>query len=243
MNSLVPAAHILVVDDHQEIRDLVAAFLVREGFRVTTLPDGTQIARELMQGQIDLIVLDLMLPVQDGLSLCKMIRKDHPNLPIVILSAKGDVVDRVLGLELGADDYVTKPFASQELIARIRSVLRRSRGAPDDQPPGANIVYRFLDWSFDIGKRDLTQGGKVVSPLSSTEFELMRVFVTHPRRVLSRQQLMDLTKGHGTALFDRTIDTQVSRLRRKLKDGGTGEDIIKTVWGGGYLFAPEVTRL
>jgi two-component system OmpR family response regulator len=233
------SAHILIVDDHREIRELISRALANEGFRVSVAADGRAMRKIMADARIDLVILDLMLPGEDGLSLCRALRAES-NIPIIMLTAKGDEIDRVVGLELGADDYVAKPFGSRELIARIRAVLRRTRNDGADQPPRARR-YRFDRWQLDTGARELLREDGVAVPLSTGEFDLLIALIERPQRVLSRDQLLDLARGRVAGAFDRSIDTQVSRLRKKLEEDPNGPKIIKTVWGGGYLFAPEVT--
>jgi two-component system OmpR family response regulator len=236
------APHILIVDDHREIRELVCRALAKEGFRVSVAADGRAMRQVLAESRVDLILLDLMLPGEDGLSLCRDLRTQS-NVPIIMLTAKGDEVDRVIGLEMGADDYLPKPFGSRELIARIRAVLRRSRenaAAPD--PAKQPKHYRFDHWRLDTGRRELIRDDGTVVPLSTGEFDLLAVFVERPQRVLSRDQLLDLTHGRAASPLDRSIDTQVSRLRRKLEQDPANPVIIKTVWGGGYTFTPAVSH-
>lgn len=236
------AAHILIVDDHREIRDLVAKALIKDNFRVSTAADGRAMRKVLADSRIDLILLDLMLPGEDGLSLCRSVRSES-NIPIIMLTAKGDEVDRVIGLEMGADDYLPKPFGSRELIARIKAVLRRnhdntSSGAQSQQPRR----YRFDRWTLDTGSRELIGDDGVAVPLSTGEYRLLVTFVERPQRVLNRDQLLDLTHGRTAGTFDRSIDTQVSRLRKKLERDPGEPKIIKTVWGGGYTFTPAVSQ-
>ncbi len=233
--------HILIVDDHREIRELVSRALVKDGFRVSSVGDGKAMRKTLADARIDLILLDLMLPGEDGLSLCRALRAES-DIPIIMLTAKGDEVDRVVGLELGADDYVPKPFGSRELIARIRAVLRRNRAriAPVDQ--GKPKRYKFDRWTFDADRRELLADDAVATPLSTGEFDLLLALVEHSQRTLSRDQLLDLARGRAANAFDRSIDTQVSRLRKKIERDPGDPQIIKTVWGGGYMFAPEVRR-
>jgi two-component system, OmpR family, response regulator len=235
-------AHILIVDDHREIRDLVSRALTKEGFRVSIAADGRAMRKVLADSRIDLVLLDLMLPGEDGLSLCRGLRAES-NIPIIMLTAKGQEIDRVIGLEMGADDYLPKPFGSRELIARIRAVLRRSpeRGSVDgrERPPKR---YSFDRWALDTGARELVRDDGVAVPLSTGEFDLLMAFVQRPQRVLSRDQLLDLARGRASAGFDRSIDTQVSRLRRKLERDPGEPQLIKTVWGGGYVFTPAVRR-
>jgi two-component system OmpR family response regulator len=236
------APHILIVDDHREIRELVGRALTREGFRVTAVGEGKAMQRALIDSHIDLILLDLMLPGEDGLSLCRRVRADS-DVPIIMLTAKGEEVDRVIGLEMGADDYLPKPFGSRELIARIRAVLRRSRHAPaPSDPPPATPRYRFDRWSLTTDTRELQRDDGVAVPLSTGEYELLLALVERPQRVLSRDQLLDLARGRAATVFDRSIDTQVSRLRKKLEHDAAEPRIIKTIWGGGYMFAAAVSK-
>ncbi|MDP2409506.1 MAG: response regulator [Pseudolabrys sp.] len=233
--------HILIVDDHREIRDLVSRALVKEGFRVSGAADGRAMRKVLADNRIDLILLDLMLPGEDGLALCRAVRAES-NLPIIMLTAKGDEVDRVIGLEMGADDYLGKPFGSRELIARIKAVLRRSQDkAPAAGPEGRPKRYSFERWELDTGARALLRDGTVTVPLSTGEYDLLIALVERPQRVLNRDQLLDLARGRSTAGLDRSIDTQVSRLRKKLETDPADPQIIKTVWGGGYIFTAAVT--
>jgi two-component system OmpR family response regulator len=233
--------HILVVDDHRELRELVSRALTKEGFRVSAVADGKAMRRALADGRIDLVLLDLMLPGEDGLALCRALRAES-NIPIIMLTAKGEEVDRVIGLELGADDYLAKPFGSRELIARIRAVLRR---APRDEaaPRRTTKTYRFERWRLNAERRELLREDGVAVPLSTGEYELLLALVQRPRRVLSREQLLDLVRGRGASgALDRSIDTQVSRLRKKLEADPGDPKIIQTVWGGGYLLASAVSE-
>jgi two-component system OmpR family response regulator len=234
-------SHILIVDDHREIRDLVARVLSKEGFRVSAAADGRAMRKVMADSRIDLVLLDLMLPGEDGLSLCRSLRTGS-NIPIIMLTAKGDETDRVIGLEVGADDYLAKPFGSRELIARIRAVLRRSgdRVAPlaADRPKR----YRFDRWQLDTGVRALVREDGVTIPLSTGEYDLLIVLVERPQRVLSREQLLDLSRHRAASLLDRSVDSQVSRLRKKLEIDVGDPKIIQTVWGGGYMFTPAVSR-
>jgi two-component system OmpR family response regulator len=233
-------AHILVVDDHREIRDLVSRALIKEGFRVSSAADGRAMRKVLANGRIDLILLDLMLPGEDGLSLCRALRRES-NVPIIMLTAKGDEIDRVIGLEMGADDYLPKPFGSRELIARIKAVLRRSQDKVTLLDTDRRSKRYYFDrWRLDNGARELLRDDGVMVPLSTGEYDLLIAFVERPQRVLSRDQLLDLARGRAANAIDRSIDTQVSRLRKKLELDPTDPKIIKTVWGGGYTFAPAV---
>ncbi|HEY5828750.1 MAG TPA: response regulator [Hyphomicrobiaceae bacterium] len=236
------APHILIVDDHRELRDLVSRVLAKEGFRISTAADGRAMRQVLADGRIDLILLDLMLPGEDGLSLCRSLRAES-KIPIIMLTAKGDEVDRVIGLEMGADDYLPKPFGSRELIARIKAVLRRTADTAAIANPGPPPKqYNFDRWRLDTGARELIRDDGAALPLSTGEYDLLIVFVERPQRVLSRDQLLDLARGRAANALDRSIDTQVSRLRRKLELDPGEPKIIKTVWGGGYMFTPAVSQ-
>ena len=236
------APHILIVDDHREIRELVSRALTKEGFRVSAAADGRAMRKIMADSRIDLVLLDLMLPGEDGLSLCRTLRAEL-NVPIIMLTAKGEEVDRVIGLEMGADDYLPKPFGSRELIARIKAVLRRSqetisKGETGQRPKS----YHFDRWGLDTGSRALIRDDGVTVPLSTGEYDLLIALVERPQRVLNRDQLLDLARGRSSAGLDRSIDTQVSRLRKKLEIDPSDPQIIKTVWGGGYMFTPVVTQ-
>jgi two-component system OmpR family response regulator len=231
--------HILIVDDDREIRDLLNRFLVKHGLRVSTARDGVEMTRTLDGAAIDLVVLDLMLPGEDGLSLCRKLRATT-SLPVIMLTAMGEDTDRIVGLEMGADDYLPKPFNPRELLARIKAVLRRVQSLPAASPKGDTA--KFDGWVLDLGSRRLTspQGEEV--ELSTGEYDLLLAFATHPRRVLSRDQLLDLARGRTAAPFDRSVDIQVMRLRRKIESDPKEPRLIKTVRGGGYMFAAEVTN-
>ncbi|MBL8660234.1 MAG: response regulator [Rhodospirillales bacterium] len=239
-----PSAHILIVDDDREIRDLLSRFFAKHGYRVSVAGDGRGMRKVLADAAVDLVILDVMLPGEDGLSLCRGLRASSA-VPIVMLTAVGEDVDRIVGLELGADDYVAKPFNPRELLARIRAVLRRA-GAPPGGLAGArradaaSASLRFAGWRLDLDRRDLTAADGTLVPLSGGEFGLLAALALHPQRVLSRDQLLDLARGRGAVAFDRSIDVQISRLRRKIERDPHDPALIKTVRGGGYLFAPEV---
>jgi two-component system OmpR family response regulator len=236
-----PAPHILVVDDDREIRDLLARFLERHGFRVTAARDGRELRRLLPNGAFALVVLDLMLPGEDGLSLLRWLRAEGGRTPVVMLTAMGEETDRIVGLELGADDYVPKPFNPRELLARIRAVLRRAEAqAAEAAPPGA--TFRFAGWTLDTARRRLLDPSGTEVALTGGEFELLRILAERAGRVLTREMLMDLLHGRSTGPFDRAIDVAVSRLRRKLDDDGKSPALIKTVRGGGYVLAAPVER-
>lgn len=233
--------HILVVDDNREIRDLVAKFLTKDGFRVSMAEDGKAMRKLLRESKIDLIVLDLMLPGEDGLTLCRQLRAES-SIPVIMLTAKGEEIDRVIGLEMGADDYVAKPFSSRELLARIKAVLRRVQSLPPSQESMETGNFRFAGWKLDTARRELESADGVIVPLSTGEYDLLLALLQHPQRVLSRDQLLDLARGRAAAAFDRSVDTQVSRIRRKIEENPKEPEIIKTVWGGGYMFTPSVSR-
>ncbi len=234
------APHILVVDDDREIRDLLAKFLARHGYRVTTARDGAEMFKALGDWRFDLVVLDLMLPGEDGLSLCRRLRAGS-TLPVIMLTAMGEETDRIVGLEMGADDYLPKPFNPRELLARMKAVLRRARALPEAPPRGSTRVG-FAGWSLDLATRRLESPAGVAVELSAGEYDLLTAFLDHPRRVLNRDQLLDLSRGRAAAPFDRSVDVQVGRLRRKIEADAKDPQIIKTVRGGGYMFTPEVTR-
>ena len=241
MPRMEKAPHLLVIDDHREIRDLVARFMTKHGFRVTAAQDGKEMRKVLAESTVDLIVLDLMLPGEDGLSLCRDLRATS-NIPVIMLTAMGEEMDRIIGLEMGADDYLPKPFNPRELLARVKAVLRRAQSLPDAAEPSDKGPVRFAGWALDQAHRELQSPDGVVVPLSTGEFNLLTTFLRHPQRVLSRDQLLDLTRGRAAAPFDRSIDTQVSRLRRKLEDDPKEPTLIKTVWGGGYVFTAQVEK-
>ncbi len=232
--------HILIVDDHREIRELITRALTKEGFRVSVAADGKAMRRIMADGRIDLILLDLMLPGENGLTLCRELRSQS-SIPIIMVTAKGEEVDRVIGLELGADDYLPKPFGTRELVARINAVLRRTK--PTDAPVELKpTCLKFDRWMLDTGLRELLRDDGVTVPLSTGEFDLLLVLVNRPQRVLSRETLLDLARGRAANAFDRSIDTQISRLRKKLETDPAEPKIIQTVWGGGYLFAASVSE-
>ncbi len=242
-----PAPHILVVDDDREIRDLLAKFLERQSFRVTVARDAREARKAWPLGRYHLVVLDLMMPGESGLDFARWLRSQagaNSEVPIVMLTAMGEETDRIVGLELGADDYVAKPFNPRELLARIRAVLRRSSAdsttGPGQEPPAK--VLRFSGWVLEPTRRRLLNPDGVEVPLTGGEYELLMVMVERPNRVLTRDMLMDLLHGRQAGPFDRAIDVAVSRLRRKLEDDGRNPQIIKTVRGGGYVLATTVER-
>ncbi len=231
--------HILVVDDHRDIREPLAKFLAKHGFRVSQAESALAARRALQASSIDLVVLDIMMPGEDGLSLCRSIREGG-TLPVILLTAVAEEMDRIIGLEMGADDYVTKPFNPRELVARIKSVLRRTHTMPPDQGRFEANELTFDRWSLNTARRELLSPEGVAVPLSTGEFGLLSAFLKYPGRTLSRDQLLDLTKGRDARLFDRAVDNQVSRLRQKIERDPKEPEIIKTVWGGGYIFTAEV---
>jgi two-component system OmpR family response regulator len=239
MSAMAGQDHILIVDDDAETRSLLQKYLQKQGYRVTAAADGKALRRAVDVARPDLIVLDLMLPGEDGLDLCRELRT-RSNLPIIMLTARGEETDRIVGLEMGADDYLGKPFNPRELLARIKSVLRRARSLPGNLEPDAAKSYSFGGWTLEVGTRNLTAPDGVVVPLSGTEFKLLRAFLAHPNRVLSRDQLIELMISREAGPFDRAIDVQVSRVRQRLRDDAREPRIIKTVRGEGYVLAAEV---
>ncbi len=233
--------HILIVDDDAEIRSLLSQYLVKNGLRVTAVADGRTMWRALEAGRIDLIVLDLMLPGEDGLTLCRNLRAKSSDVPVIMLTARGEETDRVVGLEMGADDYLAKPFSARELLARIKAILRRARSLPENLRPSDARNIRFGEWLLDTVGRQLVSTAGTVTPLSGAEYRLLRIFLSHPNRVLNRDQLVDLTQGRDADPLDRSIDVQVSRLRQRLGDDSREPRLIKTVRGEGYVLAVTVS--
>lgn len=231
--------HVLVVDDDREIRNLLSEYLEKNGYRVSVAADGAGMRAALAKSRPDLVILDLMLPGEDGLSLCRNLRA-RSNVPVIMLTARGEETDRIVGLEIGADDYLAKPFHPRELLARIRSVLRRARSLPENLDPPQADSYRFAGWTLDVATRNLTAPDGVIVPLSGTEFRLLSIFLAYPNRTLTREQLIDLMLSRDAGPFDRAIDVQVSRLRQRLRDDAKEPKIIKTVRGHGYVFAARV---
>ena len=231
---------VLVVDDDAGLRDLLSEYLVKQGFLVETARDGREMDERMAANAPDLVVMDLMLPGEDGLSLTRRI-KALRNLPVIMLSARGEDIDRIVGLEVGADDYLAKPFNPRELLARIRAVLRRGGEGEAMRTAAAQAKdesARFGPFSLDLAAQRLSREGEDI-PLTQAEFTLLKVFVEHPNRALSRDQIMDWLKGFERDPFDRSIDVRVTRLRRKLEDDPANPFYIRTVWGQGYLFAPK----
>ena len=226
---------VLVVDDDAGIRDLLADYLAKQGMKVATARDGKEMDERLAGFDPDLIVMDLMMPGEDGLSLTRRVKAGR-DVPVIILSARGEDIDRIVGLEVGADDYLAKPFNPRELLARIRAVLRRGGAGP--KVDGSEEVARFGPFVLDLAAQSLAREGQDI-PLTQAEFTLLKLFVEHPGRALSRDQIMDWLKGYERDPFDRSIDVRVTRLRKKLEDDPANPVYIKTVWGQGYLFSPK----
>lgn len=232
--------HILIVDDDREIRRLLGDYLARNGYRVTGAANGDEMWQHLRASAPELIVLDLMLPGTDGLDLCRELRAER-DTPIIMLTARDEETERVVGLEVGADDYLAKPFNPRELLARIKSVLRRTRALPPNlRPARARGTLVFAGWRYQPATHELTAPDDVVIPLSSAEARMLEVFLEHPQVTLSRDQLLDLTRGRNATPFDRSVDVQVSRLRQKLRDDARGAKLVRTVRSEGYKFAAEV---
>ncbi len=235
-------AHILLVDDERDIREPLAAYLARNGYRVSKAENAAAARTLLNAKDIDLVLLDIMMPGEDGLSLTGFIRATV-NVPVILLTAKAEETDRIVGLEIGADDYVTKPFSPRELLARIKAVMRRAGEGPTKVRAPEVESYAFGPWVLKTGERELVDGEGVAIPLSTGEYNLLHAFVTHPRRVLSREQLLDFSQGRELAAFERSIDNHISRLRKKIEENASDPKLIKTVWGGGYMLSAEVTKL
>jgi two-component system, OmpR family, phosphate regulon response regulator OmpR len=230
---------ILVVDDDLRLRDLLKRYLGEQGFAVDTVPDATAMDRQMQRVRYDLLVLDLMLPGEDGLAICRRLRSAQEGIAVIMLTAKGDDVDRIVGLEMGADDYLAKPFNPRELVARIHAVLRRQAaaatpGAPTTEPKGVS----FGPFSLELSTRSLLRDGELV-PLTTGEFALLKALALHPREPMSRDKLMELARGRELESTDRSIDVQVSRLRKLLGEDPQGPRFIQTVWGFGYVFVPD----
>ena len=231
---------LLLVDDEAALREPLAEYLSRQGFSVTEAANAAQ-ARSLLKSELpDLVLLDIMMPGEDGLSLCRHLAETRA-IPTILLTAKGEATDRIVGLEIGADDYVVKPFEPRELVARIRSVLRRS--AKGAGPVADDELFEFEGWQLDPLKRRLSDPEGVMVSISSAEFRLLLAFLEHPRQVLDRDRLLDMVQGREAHLFDRAVDNQVSRLRRKIEADNRNPVLIQTVWGGGYMLAADVRRV
>jgi two-component system, OmpR family, response regulator len=233
-------AHVLFVEDDPEIRGLVADLLHQNGFQVSVAQDGQEMDRVLANDAVDLLILDIMLPKEDGLSLCRRVRSSG-NLPVIMLTARGSEIDRVVGLEMGADDYLAKPFSSHELVARIRALLRRAHYVAPERRSQRRSVLTFSDWRLDLVSRRLHSGDGTRVPLTGGEFELLVAFCEHANKVLTRDELLEFARGKTSAGIDRSIDIQVSRLRRKIEKDPKDPALIQTVRSGGYIFAAQVT--
>ena len=231
---------LLLVDDEAALREPLADYLVRQGFSVVQANSAAQARAVLKTEQVELVLLDIMMPGEDGLSLCRHLTETHA-IPTIFLTARGEATDRIVGLEIGADDYVVKPFDPRELVARIRSVLRRT--SRDSTPPADDEMLLFDGWQFDPLKRRLIDPQGATVAISSAEFRLLNAFLEHPRQVLDRDRLLDMVQGREAHLFDRAVDNQISRLRRKIEVDSRNPQLIQTVWGGGYLLAADVRRV
>jgi DNA-binding response OmpR family regulator len=235
--------HILIVDDERDIRDPLGAYLGKNGLRVTKAEHAGAARAILAVHAIDLVLLDIMMPGEDGIALAGFIRATT-QIPVILLTAKSEEMDRVIGLEIGADDYVTKPFSPRELLARIKAVLRRTAAGGQTTVHAPDVTgFAFGGWVLRVGERELVDTDGIAIPLSTGEFNLLHAFVTHPKRVLTRDQLLDLSQGRELAAFERSIDNHISRLRRKIEADPANPTLIKTVWGGGYTLACDVRRI
>ncbi len=236
--SIPPRPHVLLVDDDRRIRSMLARFLSDHGMRVTEARDGAEMFTMFEEGRFDVVVLDVMMPGDDGFTVCRRLRAES-TIPVILLTARNGETDRVVGLELGADDYVAKPFNPRELFARIRAILRRVSASPTSAP-ASRSVYRFAGWTLNTSHRTLTSPDEVLTDLTSGEFDLLLAFVERPQRVLNRDQLLDFARGRTNQSYDRSIDVQISRLRRKIETDPQEPRFIKTVRNGGYYFAADV---
>jgi two-component system OmpR family response regulator len=234
--------NILIVEDEASIREPLAKYFAANQFRVKVAADAAEARQLLAAHAFDLVIADIMMPGEDGLSLCRHVRSTS-NLPVILLTARAEELDRIIGLEVGADDYVVKPFSPRELLARTKAVLRRSNSLPPRQAAPETVRYAFGNWVLKTGERELVGADGVGIPLSSGEYNLLLALVERPKLVLTRDQLLDLTQGREAGVFDRSIDNQISRLRRKIEADPKAPRYIKTVWGGGYTFSAEVRRL
>lgn len=229
---------ILLVDDDLRMRELLQRYLSEQGFTVKAVSDSAEMDAALMHEHPDLLVLDLMLPGEDGLAICRRLRGANSNMPIIMLTARGDEVDRIIGLEMGADDYLPKPFNPRELLARINAVMRRQEQRIPSAPTSNAATVSFGDFVFDPSTRSLNRNGESIT-ITSGEFALLKVFVDHPRQPLSRDRLMQLARGRELDVFDRSIDVQVSRLRRLIEPDPAHPRYLQTMWGFGYVFVPD----
>jgi len=236
--------HILVVEDDAETRELLTAYLLKNGCRASSAADGVAMWARLAEEKnaVDVIILDLMLPGEDGLSLCRKLttQEETAGIPVIMLTARGEEMDRIIGLEMGADDYLPKPFSPRELLARIKSVLRRARAEPRTAGDGAFRELRFEGWVFHLQAQRLTSPDGVEVPLTKGEFALLHLFLNNPGRILDRDEIMAASRDREATVFDRAVDVQVARLRKRLRDDPKKPVLLKTVWGKGYLFDSEV---
>ncbi len=228
---------ILMVDDDVRMRELLQRYLTEQGFDIKTVADAKEMDAALAEDSVDLLVLDLMLPGEDGLAICRRLRANNVSTPVIMLTARGDEVDRIIGLEMGADDYLPKPFNPRELLARINAVLRRHEHSPESENTGKE-TFTFGEFVFDAGTRSLSKNGMQIT-ITSGEFALLKVFTEHPRQPLSRDRLMQLARGRELDVFDRSIDVQVSRLRRIVEPDPAHPRYLQTMWGFGYVFIPD----
>ena len=240
MNDTAPP-RLLLVDDEAALREPLADYLSRQGFGVTQASSAAEARSRLRDARFELVLLDIMMPGEDGLSLCRHLIETQ-DLPVIFLTARGEATDRIVGLEIGADDYVVKPFEPRELVARIRSVLRRAARSPV-ATAAEDEGFEFEGWRLDPLKRRLIDAEGAVVAISSVEFRLLMAFLEHPRQVLNRDRLLDMVQGREAHLFDRAVDNQVSRLRRKIEVDSRNPQLIQTVWGGGYMLAADVRRV
>jgi two-component system phosphate regulon response regulator OmpR len=235
---LAPLKKILMVDDDLRMRELLQRYLGEHGFSVKAVADAAEMDSALAQEHADLLVLDLMLPGEDGLTICSRLRANGNNMPVIMLTARGDEIDRIIGLEMGADDYLPKPFNPRELLARINAVMRRHERAPRGVPAISGENFSFGEFVFDPSTRSLSRNGMAIT-LTSGEFALLKVFIDHPRQPLSRDRLMQLARGRELDVYDRSIDVQVSRLRRLIEPDAAHPRYLQTMWGFGYVFIPD----
>lgn len=234
---------LLIVDDDWNIRDGLKSFFCEHDFEVQLAENAAGARRMLHDRPPDLVLLDVMMPGEDGISLCRSIA-ELKSVPVILLSARSEDIDRIVGLEVGADDYVGKPFHPRELLARVRAVLRRAENSPVVQArDGSNKSFAFDRWVFEVARRQLKREDGIVVPLSAGEAELLMVFLTHPNTVLSRDRILDLTRIAGEDVYDRSVDSQISRFRKKIEHDPKAPELIKTVWGGGYILSAQVKRL
>lgn len=236
----MPRPHILIVDDEPSIREPLAKYIEKQGFRVKACENAALARSIIISYKIDLVLLDIMMPGEDGLSLCRHLAANG-GPPVILLTAKDEEMDRIIGLEIGADDYICKPFSPRELVARIKIILRRTGSSY--AVPSEHNNYGFNGWTLNVAQQSLYNQDAILIPLSSGEFNLLKIFLERAGQVLERDQLLDLTQGREAGPFDRAIDNAISRLRRKLEDDPKNPQIIKTIWGGGYNFVAKVTKI